>query len=359
MENPVIKITFSNRLFYLNRILIFLFLYLAFGFFMVKAAVAVDNSSSQGAFSITGVPDITWSHTVGNGISRALYVGVTTTSREILSPVCPFLPCSDLPPLPNSNTFRVISVTSNSVALERVGGIVSSNLNNTVEIYRLVNPAVGANTIVVTLTPGTSTHVVGGAVSFTGVNQTNPNGNFTSNIGTNAFPTVTIDNTNTDDVVFDVLGVSPNAGSFAPSINQTLRWEGSPFFSNAYDVGAGSTKSNESSPVTMSWTMTGVENWAIAGVAIKAVPASSASGVIQGRVFSGDGRNVSKAIVTITGNGETFTAMTNPFGYFRFNEIPFGDTYIVQVRSKQYVFAPQVITFNEDINNLNLTATGK
>ncbi len=109
----------------------------------------------------------------------------------------------------------------------------------------------------------------------------------------------------------------------------------------------------------MNWTLQNSADSAIGAFAVKAVPASAASGVIQGGVFSGDGRNVPKAFVTLSGNGATFTAMTNPFGYFRFNEVPFGETYIVQVRSKQYVFAPQIITFNEDINDLNFTATGK
>lgn len=63
--------------------------------------------------------------------------------------------------------------------------------------------------------------------------------------------------------------------------------------------------------------------------------------------MSADGRGVSRAPVTLTNaNGETRTAITNPFGYYRFEEIPAGEAYVFQARYKRYQFAPQVQTVN-------------
>ena len=44
------------------------------------------------------------------------------------------------------------------------------------------------------------------------------------------------------------------------------------------------------------------------------------------------------------------------FGYFRFDEIEVGQTYVFSVRHKFYQFTPQVLTVNEEISKLNFTA---
>lgn len=78
---------------------------------------------------------------------------------------------------------------------------------------------------------------------------------------------------------------------------------------------------------------------------------------IAGRVFTADGRAVRGAIVTLTGeNGSTRTTRSSSFGSFRFSEVEAGQIYIVGVSSKRYQFTPQVISVNEEITELNLTA---
>ncbi len=54
---------------------------------------------------------------------------------------------------------------------------------------------------------------------------------------------------------------------------------------------------------------------------------------------------------------ESRFAYTNPFGYYRFNDVIAGNTYILTVRHKSYTFAPQVLSIVDDYSNLNFTAS--
>lgn len=333
----------------LNRSLIFLFLYLTFGLLITKAAVSVDNSSSNGAFDNLGITTLNISHTVGVGISQVLIVGISTSNTTLGA-------------FPGN---RVTSVTYNGQALTRIGSQISPNLNNGVEIFRLINPPNGTNTVVINLTALSSNYVFASAVSFNGVDQTTPNGTFFSSSGTSNNPVVNVTDSAVGDLVFDTVSSTFAAASFLQGINQTVCTDvndettcrrGRRFFGGISDVGASSIKNENGASVLMNWTITSAD-WAIGAFAVKSLPTTAASGTIQGRVLSSEGRSISRAIVSITGsNGEILTARTNPFGYFRFNEIPFGETYIVQVNSKQYIFAPQVVAFNKDIKELTLTA---
>ena len=78
---------------------------------------------------------------------------------------------------------------------------------------------------------------------------------------------------------------------------------------------------------------------------------------VGGRVTTSDGYGISKARVSITAsNGETRTAKTNAFGYYNFEEIPVGETYILSAAHKRYQFNSQVITVSEEIQNADFTA---
>lgn len=78
---------------------------------------------------------------------------------------------------------------------------------------------------------------------------------------------------------------------------------------------------------------------------------------ISGRVLAADGNSIRNATVTLTdANGTTRTARSNAFGYFRFDEIESGQTVTIGVISKRFQFLSQILTINEDITELNLTA---
>jgi hypothetical protein len=90
---------------------------------------------------------------------------------------------------------------------------------------------------------------------------------------------------------------------------------------------------------------------------VEFAPPTAASVSVTGRVLSADGNGVTRAIVTIIGsNGDIKSVRTNSFGYFCFNEVEAGQTYIFNVSAKGYSFAPQVVSVSDDITELNFTA---
>lgn len=84
---------------------------------------------------------------------------------------------------------------------------------------------------------------------------------------------------------------------------------------------------------------------------------TAANASISGRVSDAFGNGISRARVSITNsNGETFSTTTSSFGFYRFAEIPVGETYIISAFHKHYQFNSQVITVVDDIQNADFTA---
>jgi CSLREA domain-containing protein len=84
---------------------------------------------------------------------------------------------------------------------------------------------------------------------------------------------------------------------------------------------------------------------------------TAASVSVGGRILTSDGRGLRNAIVSLTDdNGITRTIRTGTLGYYSFEDVEIGRTYIISIVSKVYVFAPQVITVVEEMNGLNFTA---
>jgi hypothetical protein len=71
-----------------------------------------------------------------------------------------------------------------------------------------------------------------------------------------------------------------------------------------------------------------------------AAPAS-----ISGRVVDASGRGIARTRVILTGGTltEPITALTNPFGYYRFDGVESGEAYLLTVQSKVYRFANPVV----------------
>lgn len=84
----------------------------------------------------------------------------------------------------------------------------------------------------------------------------------------------------------------------------------------------------------------------------------TAAGVsISGRVLTSTGRGLSNASVVLTDtHGISHTTRTTSFGYYRFNDMAAGETYIATVVSKRYRFALHVVNATEDLTDLNFTA---
>lgn len=319
-----------------------LFLCLTFTTSQVFAVVSIDSpASSNGVFNgTTGVTSISWSHTVGTNISRVLYVNVSTATTT-------------LPAFPSA---RVTSVTYGGTGLTLVGTRLSSDNRNSVEIYRLINPPSGTATVQVNLTLGAANYVLGGATSYSGVNQTTPNGTFTSAVGNDTFPTVTITDGVSGDVVLDTLATSPTAGFFFQGTGQTSQWLGRSYFGFAFDIGGGSTEF-AASPVTMSWNTVSADNWVLAGIAIKTLGTTATSSMISGKIADMNGRPIPRTSITLRNleTGEEFYKTSNHFGFYNFNDLETGGLYQIQVAHGRYTFSSdtQILKITESFNELN------
>jgi hypothetical protein len=94
-------------------------------------------------------------------------------------------------------------------------------------------------------------------------------------------------------------------------------------------------------------------------IVITALAPSAANATIGGRVFSPSGRPLSGArIMMYDATGNVRTATTNLSGYYRFADVPVGATYVLEIRSKRYVFPQptQVVAVNEDLHEVNFYA---
>ncbi len=81
---------------------------------------------------------------------------------------------------------------------------------------------------------------------------------------------------------------------------------------------------------------------------------TSASVEISGRVLTPDGRGLTNAKVLITDSeGVTRTAITSSFGYYRFEGITAGETYIMNVSSRRYTFAARVVEVLEKLEGID------
>jgi hypothetical protein len=92
---------------------------------------------------------------------------------------------------------------------------------------------------------------------------------------------------------------------------------------------------------------------------VNAVP-SAAEVSVSGRVTTSDGRGISGAIVSMTdAAGGARTARTSPFGYYQFDGVESGSTYVVMISQKRYLFAesPRVITVSDSLSNVDFVAS--
>jgi hypothetical protein len=89
----------------------------------------------------------------------------------------------------------------------------------------------------------------------------------------------------------------------------------------------------------------------------QAAGTTAASAFIGGRVTTTGGRGISKAKVIISGGNleQPRYAVTNAFGYYRFEELSAGETFVLQVVSKGYKFANQnlVVNLQDNLSDIN------
>jgi uncharacterized repeat protein (TIGR01451 family) len=80
---------------------------------------------------------------------------------------------------------------------------------------------------------------------------------------------------------------------------------------------------------------------------------------VSGRVLTASGKGIRNVQITLTdSSGNTRTAISTTFGYYRFDNVTAGGTYIITAKGKRYEFSQptQVINVIEDTVDTNFTA---
>ncbi len=89
------------------------------------------------------------------------------------------------------------------------------------------------------------------------------------------------------------------------------------------------------------------------------VTPTAANVSVSGRVLTANGNGIRNVFVKLTDpSGATRRVISTSFGYFRFDDVEAGQTYVVSVQSKRYQFSnsTQVISVGDEISDLVFTA---
>jgi Tfp pilus assembly protein PilV len=154
----------------------------------------------------------------------------------------------------------VSTVTYGGTALTLIRSTVNGSLAKT-WLYRLASPPAGAQTVIVILSA--ADRKVAGAITVTGSDTATPISNHAGAIGTSTTPSVTVTSA-AGELVVDT-ATSFEGGTWTAGAGQTEWWDRQ---QNPVS-GAGSTEAGAAS-VTMSWTNTLNNEWAISAASIKA-----------------------------------------------------------------------------------------
>lgn len=88
---------------------------------------------------------------------------------------------------------------------------------------------------------------------------------------------------------------------------------------------------------------------------------SAAYASVAGRALTADGRGIYGASLTLTeiGTGETRTVRTNPFGYYRFDEVEVGLFYVLTISHKRHAFFANTTSFTlvDELTSLDFVET--
>lgn len=91
--------------------------------------------------------------------------------------------------------------------------------------------------------------------------------------------------------------------------------------------------------------------------AIAELTPTAANVPITGRVLATDGRPVGGALIRLIDDaGNIRISMTNPFGFFRFDDVRTGRTYTMTATAKGRSFIPHTLTVTDEITGLELIA---
>lgn len=216
--------------------------------FAVSNAIAFDAASNSGYQAAAST--YSWNHTC-TGSNRYLTVGISMLSLAQ----------------------TVSGITYNGTPLTFLGAQSSVSGAARVELWGLVNPSSGTNSIAVTLTGAIAS--AGNASSYTGVHQDSPTEAFNSAQATNvgaADATVNVTSVADKDWAVDIIATDDTA--ITAGAGQTATGN----VSGAGGSGAMSYEGPKTPPgaITMSWTdIAALATWAVGSIALRPVAAAS------------------------------------------------------------------------------------
>lgn len=80
---------------------------------------------------------------------------------------------------------------------------------------------------------------------------------------------------------------------------------------------------------------------------------------VGGRILTSNGTGIRNVVITITNtSGQSRTTISSSFGYYRFNDIEVGDTYIITVSANRFTFGlrTRIVAVNEELFDLDFIA---
>ncbi len=87
---------------------------------------------------------------------------------------------------------------------------------------------------------------------------------------------------------------------------------------------------------------------------------TAADAALSGRITTSDGRGIRNAVVTLSGNSlpQPRVATTGPFGYYQFANLEVGNTYVLAVATKRFVFSTptRVVSLFDNISDADFIA---
>jgi hypothetical protein len=123
----------------------------------------------------------------------------------------------------------------------------------------------------------------------------------------------------------------------------------------ANNCGVGSPCVNPATNTAFISGVTAFSDWTLSEFSPTAANVS-----IGGRVLTGKGNGISGVIVSLTdSNGLTRNVLTNTFGFYRFDEVRAGETYVANVRHKKFQFNPSAMVINAYENALDINFFGE
>ena len=214
---------------------------------VVPITLGATSSSAMG----NTTNRISWSHTVGIGTNR--FLTVCTQARDTVA-----------------GDVAVTTVTANGVPLRKVRADLRTDGGASfgTELWYLVNPGVGTQTITVTWKGPLSAYGVGSATSYFGVNQVTPIDAQAGSGGRGTTLSTAITTVANHALITDcALGLAN--GGLTMRAGQTTRVDR---LTTGTVDGVGVSTVNDKAVAgseTMDWTQAGAENWVISAVSLR------------------------------------------------------------------------------------------